>query len=945
MTVDTRGVNAMTEPMPWPMPDLESAPRAASKSRVFFGIDWFRGYWQLPLHPECQEFYTIMTDRGMFTPTRVLMGQTDAVAYCQSTVESIFGDMIDSKLLGWLDDLLGHATTTPSLLDILEEVLFRCAKVGLKLHPDKCDFFTTSAKWCGKVISANGVAHCPERVEGLVKMAAPITGGDLQQFLCAVNWMRGSIPNFTTIASPLMMLLETAAKAAKSRKKAALRRVVLMDIGWNEDHQRSLENLKEALVRMVPLAHPQDEAIVCVFTDASEDHWGAVVTQLSADDDEQPLEKQSHQPLAFLSGSFTGAASRWPTIEKEAFAIVETCKRLEYLLLRPNGFRLFTDHRNLTYIFDPLSTNANMARYQVDKLQRWAMTLTMFKYTIKHITGEANVWGDLLSRWGATAAKVGSVKVRQVAVVDQVSPLQSKDFEWPSAEEIAAAQQASIASRAQDDSLPDVSLDMKQKMYVNGRGQVWIPDEDHSLQRRLCIIAHAGIGGHRGVQATTKMLEQEFTWTTLRMDVQAFVQDCIHCLSIHGEMIPRPLGSALHATKPNEVIHFDFLSMPPSFRDTHYVLVLKDDMSGYCELVECITADAETVQEALTDWFKRFGVVHQWVSDQGAHFKNKVIDALRKLVGSHHHFVTAYTPWANGTVEVVNRVLLRCLKALLSELKLQVFEWPLLLPAVQSALNHTPADKLGNIAPVTAFTQLPASTPLKTITSPRLLVQGVTVEWVHAKQREQLQQTAAALEQMHKEVSAVAEKKRQQGRERHDAKRGVIPTNFQEGDYVLVGRVLTNDNKLALRWKGPQRIVRVIHDHTYEVQNLCPPYETSIRHASRLQLYRDKQLEVTSDLLDHIRHGEGGHLVQKLVELRRNPTTKGWEIQVLWVGLDPIEATWEPVEALYQDVPLLVDRFLAAKHDANAEAVQRFLAGKGGSSLQKKKKRGGGSDP
>jgi RNase H-like domain found in reverse transcriptase len=47
--------------------------------------------------------------------------------------------------------------------------------------------------------------------------------------------------------------------------------------------------------------------------------------------------------LAFLSGSFKNAASRWPIVEKEAFAIVETVCRMEYLLMRPGGFHLFTE--------------------------------------------------------------------------------------------------------------------------------------------------------------------------------------------------------------------------------------------------------------------------------------------------------------------------------------------------------------------------------------------------------------------------------------------------------------------------------------------------------------------------------------------------------------------------------------------------------------------------
>ena len=50
---------------------------------------------------------------------------------------------------------------------------------------------------------------------------------------------------------------------------------------------------------------------------------------------------QRHEPLAFLSGTFN--RSQKSVIEKEAFPIVEAVERLRHLLLRDEGFRLFTD--------------------------------------------------------------------------------------------------------------------------------------------------------------------------------------------------------------------------------------------------------------------------------------------------------------------------------------------------------------------------------------------------------------------------------------------------------------------------------------------------------------------------------------------------------------------------------------------------------------------------
>nr|CCA21802.1 AlNc14C134G7048 [Albugo laibachii Nc14] len=119
-------------------------------------------------------------------------------------------------------------------------------------------------------------------------------------------------------------------------------------------------------------------------------------------------------------------------------------------------------------------------------------------------------------------------------------------------------------------------------------------------------------------------------------------------------MEPRPFGESLqHATRPNELIHFDYLAMPASEDNYRYILILKDDMSGYVELILCSTASADNVQRALLEWFKRPGIVKTWVSDRGSHFKHQFIEKMKLFMGSQHHFPTAYRLWATGTVDVV----------------------------------------------------------------------------------------------------------------------------------------------------------------------------------------------------------------------------------------------------------------------------------------------------
>jgi hypothetical protein len=70
----------------------------------------------------------------------------------------------------------------------------------------------------------------------------------------------------------------------------------------------------------------------------------------------------------------------------------------------------------------------------------------------------------------------------------------------------------------------------------------------------------------------------------------------------------------------------------------------------------------------------------------------------------HHHFTTAYSPWANGTVEAVCKQTIRAARAMLSEMHLAPQEWPCVLPAIQAVLNNSPSSHRAGQTPLTAFT-------------------------------------------------------------------------------------------------------------------------------------------------------------------------------------------------------------------------------------------------
>lgn len=53
-----------------------------------------------------------------------------------------------------------------------------------------------------KLYSGSGTGQDLERVQGLTNLRSPQATGELQQFLCAVYWMRSSLPHLVEASEP-----------------------------------------------------------------------------------------------------------------------------------------------------------------------------------------------------------------------------------------------------------------------------------------------------------------------------------------------------------------------------------------------------------------------------------------------------------------------------------------------------------------------------------------------------------------------------------------------------------------------------------------------------------------------------------------------------------------------------------------------------------------------
>ena len=213
-----KAANQLSESVAAPPMALEEQAWAFAGAALFITVDLNQDYWQIPLAAISQELFTFVTQKGVYTPTRMPQGVTNASSYFQGTLEWTLGDLVRKICLVYMDDVINWGRNIWELMDHFLWIMKKLMKIGLFVAAHKVTLYAREVKWCGKLYPGTGVRHGPERIRGLVEMRRPEIVGELMQFLQAVNWMRLSLPNTAEDLLPLTALLDRKLKGTTRRK-------------------------------------------------------------------------------------------------------------------------------------------------------------------------------------------------------------------------------------------------------------------------------------------------------------------------------------------------------------------------------------------------------------------------------------------------------------------------------------------------------------------------------------------------------------------------------------------------------------------------------------------------------------------------------------------------------------------------------------------------------
>lgn len=106
---------------------------------------------------------------------------------------------------------------------------------------------------------------------------------------------------------------------------------------------------------------------------------------------------QAGRPVAFYPRTLSDCETIHSTVEKEAYAVVESLRQWRHYLNR-RYFCLITDQKSVSFMFD----NKQPGNIKNNRIQRWQMELSDYKYDIIYRPGKYNTVADALSRTCAT---------------------------------------------------------------------------------------------------------------------------------------------------------------------------------------------------------------------------------------------------------------------------------------------------------------------------------------------------------------------------------------------------------------------------------------------------------------------------------------------------------------------------------------------------------------
>ena len=378
-------------------------------------------------------------------------------------------------------------------------------------------------------------------------------------------------------------------------------------------------------------------------------------------------------------------------MDKEALALVfAVIKFHKYLYGRP--FSLLTDHKPLVYLFNE---NKSIPSQASARVQRWALMLAAYRYTIKHRPGREQGNVDALSRLPLAETPNHVPCPGEVLLLSDMldrSPISAKQikhwisllskvrhyvqFGWPDFWSGTADNPLSPYWRRRNElSVEDGCILWGSRIVIPPAGQVPILHELHDT--------------HPGISRMKSLARSYMWWPNMDQCLENEVKTCDVCQSHRDLPVASPLHPWQWPSGPWSRIHVDYAG---PFLGKMFLIII-DAYSKWLEIHMMSSSTSEATVQKLRETFAVFGLPKTVVTDNGPCFTSSEFEQFLLKNGIAHKTSPPYHPASNGlaerAVQTFKKAMLKMSESLPTRLSRFLFRYRI---TPQSTTGRSPAE-------------------------------------------------------------------------------------------------------------------------------------------------------------------------------------------------------------------------------------------------------------
>lgn len=607
-------INAVSKTDPYPLPRIEDIFASLSGGESFTKLDLAHAYQQIPLTDDSKRYTAINTHKGLFQYNRLPFGVASAPAVFQRTMDSILQAL--PHVCVYLDDILITGPTDEAHVKTLDEVLRRLNDAGVRLKSEKCSFMLPAVEYLGHRISSAGLQPTDGKIEALREAPVPHNVSQLKSFLGLVNYYGKFVPSLSTLLAPLHRLLQ---------KKTSW--------SWGAAQQEAFDQVKGILASDRVLAHYDPSKPLVLACDASPYGVGAVLSH--------QLDDGSERPIAYASRSLGPAERKYSQLDKEGLAIIFAVRRFhQYIVGR--HFTILSDHKPLQRLFQETKGIPTLASARI---QRWALILGAYDYTIRYKPGLAHANADVFSRLplpdSPSAVPLPGETTLVLNMLESLPVTANQIRQWTSRDPTLSKVRLMLSSGWEKTDQPDLAP------YQQRQTELSLHDGCVLWGARV-VVPPPGRGrildelheGHPGISRMKSLARAFVWWPGLDKALEHKVKCCEACQRSRNLPAVAPIQPWEWPERPWARIHVDYAGPVRG----HMFLVVVDAHSKWMEVRTVKNATSSTTITALRSIFATHGIPELLVSDNGSVFTSAEFKCFTQQNGIRHATSAPYHP-------------------------------------------------------------------------------------------------------------------------------------------------------------------------------------------------------------------------------------------------------------------------------------------------------------